>query len=397
MKNHFLLGLALLLIVSLFGCRGGANQDASRTGTGNSGTLSLSLMDASTDQYKAVYITIEGIQVHLGGEEGSPGNWESVEMPVSPITVNLLELVNGVREDLGLVSLPEGHYTQMRLMIGREPDSSVNVLGNAHPHANYVIKAKDPAEIHELRVPSGHQSGVKIVQGFDISADQTTELILDFDAALSVVEAGNSGNWNLKPTIRVAELQTYAIITGLVTSENDGVGIEGARVTLQRYDASAADPMDQVTVKAASVTDENGFYQLFVEQGQYNLVVVAPGKQVFFSQISAAQNDADVHEAILKDAAQGRVDADLDMSGADTVEQFASLSVRKTAADSEGEQVLEIGYFNILNGASYSISLPAGSYTIVTSSHGYQSESFPVTVMENATSTQHIELNVPAQ
>jgi hypothetical protein len=39
---------------------------------------------------------------------------------------NLCELVNGVREELGLASLRSGHYTQMRLIIGRDPDDGIN-------------------------------------------------------------------------------------------------------------------------------------------------------------------------------------------------------------------------------------------------------------------------------
>ena len=61
---------------------------------------------------------------------------------------------------------------------------------------NYVILEDD--SVHELKVPSGYQSGVKIVKGFTINENGTTEIILDFDAMSSVVEAGNSGQWLLK-------------------------------------------------------------------------------------------------------------------------------------------------------------------------------------------------------
>ena len=85
-------------------------------------------------------------------------------------------------------------------------------MSQAHPYANYVIIDKDPNDAidpvsHELKVPSGDKTGVKIVGGYFISANQTTELILDFDACRSVVQAGNSGQWHLKPTIKLGEQQ----------------------------------------------------------------------------------------------------------------------------------------------------------------------------------------------
>jgi len=134
-------------------------------------------------------VTITEVQVHQPGtNENNQRNWYSVDMPRTPMTVNLLDLVNGVREDLGLVDLEAGAYTQMRLIIGTAPESgAINILSQAHPYANYVVDLNDV--YHELKVPSGSQSGFKIVGGFEINANSTTELILDFDANRSVVVA----------------------------------------------------------------------------------------------------------------------------------------------------------------------------------------------------------------
>ena len=144
------------------------------------------------------------------------------------MTVNLLDLVNGVREDLGLVDLEAGAYTQMRLIIGQTPErnGAINILSQAHPYANYVVDLND--DYHELKVPSGSQSGYKIVGGFDINTNSTTELILDFDANRSVVEAGNSGQWLLKPTVKIAYLDDDSIIQGRVT-DSEGRGIRRNR------------------------------------------------------------------------------------------------------------------------------------------------------------------------
>ena len=165
---------AIVTIFILTACGGGGGSG------GGIGTLSLSLTDASSSDYKAVVVTIDEIQVHIKGNGNSPNNWKSVDMPISPLTVNLLDLVNGVREDLGLVDLNARSYTQMRLIIGDTPNP------DTLPFANYVITNTDPVEIHELKIPSGDKTGFKIVNGFTIAADQKTELILDFDACRSV-------------------------------------------------------------------------------------------------------------------------------------------------------------------------------------------------------------------
>ena len=60
--RSFLVLMAVMTLIS--GC--GAVVEVQ---TGGSGTLSLSMTDASNDQFEAVYVTIDKIQIHLGGSE----------------------------------------------------------------------------------------------------------------------------------------------------------------------------------------------------------------------------------------------------------------------------------------------------------------------------------------
>lgn len=376
MKNRILVFLALSALLMMVGCSSGGGG----TSGGGEGTLSLSLTDAPADRYRAVYVTIKEVQVHLSGNENSPNNWKSIEQFDGPKTVNLLELVNGVREELGLVSLPAGHYTQMRLIVEREPDNSINLLSQAHPFANYVIEQGEPANIHELKVPSGYQTGVKIVRGFDISADETTELMLDFDAGRSVVQAGASGKWLLKPTIRVVNVDEYAIVNGtIVDSDAESTLIPGAMVSLQVYDPDAFDPKDEVKVVAATITDENGGYQLFVEPDDYNLVVYAAGKKVGFREIGVEEGPWLIEDMALETVGEGKVSGKVTIVGAEPEEQYATLSFRQDMGQSNSPNLIEIQSVNILNGYEYEISLPInGYYTIVGSSFGYESETYPI-------------------
>jgi hypothetical protein len=301
--------------------------------------------------------------------------------------VNLLELVNGVREHLGIVELQEGQYTQMRLIIGDTPGP------DAHPYANYVITNTDPVEIHELKVPSGFQTGFKIVNGFSINAEQTTELMLDFDACRSVVQAGKSGNWLLKPTVKVHDTSEYAFIEGRVLDDEDN-GINGALVTVQVYDEYADPAEDKVIIKAATVTDskevdpgvfEDGHFKIFVEPltlfdpedtgVQYNVVVYVDGKYPeceAITELEEGETRTLANDVILGIAGEsGTVDLFVDIPGDDPVdpERYATISFRQQTICSGTDQVIEVKSINGLNYNEdpYTVSLPYGSYDVVAS------------------------------
>ena len=269
--NVFL--LCLLFAFSLAACGGSGGSDSgSVSSDGGVGTLSTSLTDSSTDEYQAVYVTIARVEVHHDGN----GSWQTVAEPNK--TYNLLDLVNGVREDLGIASLDAGHYTQMRLIIGETAEAGgINMFSVSHPYANYIINLAD--EVHELKVPSGTNTGLKIVNGFNINENQTTELILDFDAMRSVVKAGKSGKYLLKPTIKVLDTADYAIVSGQVNDADTtpATPLEGALVTAQVADAAKLDVKDQVVIEAGTMADVNGDYALFLAPGDYNLVATQPG------------------------------------------------------------------------------------------------------------------------
>jgi hypothetical protein len=386
MKSRFTAkGLALLgiLIAGLCGCNMGGD---------NMGQLSLALTDKPTHDYKEVWVTIRDIYVHA--ENDAEGSWTKI-LDVNR-TVDLLTLSNGVRLELGMVELAAGHYTQMRLMVG-----TVNSVDPGQP-ANFIVDTKD--QVRELKVPSGVQSGIKLVQGFDINENSTTELIFDFDVAASVVAAGNSGKYILRPTIHQIDYsQTRAIVQGFVRNA-EGAGIPGAEVSLQIYKprADGQDYKDEITRYGATVTDSEGAYMFWFlnipDPLTFNAVAsqwnsTDPYYAPDWEQIAGAVNGGvyPVPFTLPVPAETGTLDLTAVVADGDTVPAepdtlFVTLSIRQLT-DLPGAPMVEVKRQDIVGydddaapGDPVKIDLPVGSYVIVASIDGRTSVEMPVTI-----------------
>jgi len=366
--------LCLWFGFSLAACGGGGGSD------GGQGTLSTSLTDSTTDEYQAVYVTIARVEVHH--DDG--GTWQTVAEPNK--TYNLLELVNGVRETLGIATLDSGNYTQMRLIIGETAEAgALNIFSVPHPFANYVIDLND--DVHELKVPSGTNTGLKVVNGFDINDNQTTELILDFDAMRSVVMAGSSGQYLLKPSVKVFESEDYAIVSGSVTdaATAPAVPLDGALVTAQIADATQPDAKDQVVIEAGTLTNMNGEYALFLAPAQYNLVATQNGYVpdcIAINLPAAIENTANFALVASPPTNNGSIDGTVSITDA-SPDQYATIDFRQdiTCIGASESESITVKSINIADGGAYSVLLPAGDYRIVASTFGKETfieENVPV-------------------
>jgi len=188
--------VAASLIVLIIGCGGGDSNPQS-----DESSLRVFLTDAPTGEFKAVNVTINRVRVHQSGSASeSDAGWVDITLN-PPRKINLLNLTNGVLEELGQTILPAGHYTQLRLELAANSDMKI---------ANSVVLTSDPATEIPLDTPSSVQSGIKLINEFDVQPGQHVDLVLDFDALKSVVQRGNGG-YLLKPVIKVVPTELNGI------------------------------------------------------------------------------------------------------------------------------------------------------------------------------------------
>lgn len=329
--------LVVLCLVLLTACGGGGGGSSSSTGT-----VSVGMTDGPAGgDYKAVYITVARVDVSTNGD-----SWQTVATLNK--TYDLLEFRNGVVEALGSATLPAGQYAQIRLVLGDTP-TGINILGSAHPYPNYFIDGSDHTE--ELKVPSGYQTGIKIVQGFEIHPNGSTELLLDFDAARSIVMAGSSGQWLLKPTIKVLTTIDY-FIQGTVTTDGTTPAV-GVLVSAQVF----ATP-DTVAVQATAITDTNGYYKMFVAPGTYRVVGYKEGNAGYYSpaKIEAVANGTTHNFQLPETVTTGTATLSVSVGGG--TGQSALVSIRQQISIDGTTEQIELLSQNVVSGGTWAVTLP---------------------------------------
>ncbi len=153
------------------------------------GTLQVRVTDAKDKPVvTAINVTFDNITVHKAGDGDSEGEWIVVSENLNK-TVDLLQL-SGVGDLLGEDEIQAGHYTQIRVGVVKVV---VTVDGS---HQKKV--ALEPAAGAEMS-----SGDLKFVRPFEVKADETTVVLIDFDVSedRSVVFAG--GKWIFKPTIKL--------------------------------------------------------------------------------------------------------------------------------------------------------------------------------------------------
>jgi hypothetical protein len=195
--------LVSMVLAGLAAC-GGGGDDAPQ-----SGKLSLSITDAPVDDASSVVVQFSGVAFKRVGAAA-----ETVQnLTPSPRQLNLLEYQEG-RAALLLngVTMTAGEYEWVRLIVDNEP----NVRDS------YIVLRS--GEECELRVPSGAESGLKLNRGFNLPADGSAALTIDFDLRKSIhAPPGQQGStpsctqaYLMRPTLRIVDDANVGAIAGTV-------------------------------------------------------------------------------------------------------------------------------------------------------------------------------------
>lgn len=172
--NLSFLFVCLMCSIIIFSCN---KKD---TNSSQKSNVQIRLTDSPDPNVSEVWVDVKDVLINMGDS-----NWTSVA-DAHTGEYNLLALTNGKDTMLADAQIPAGKISQIRLLLGDN---------------NYIITKS--GEKIDLTTPSAQQSGLKIQIDQDVTGGQLYRLILDFDAGKSIVKAGNSGKYILKPVIRV--------------------------------------------------------------------------------------------------------------------------------------------------------------------------------------------------
>lgn len=203
---------AAAFVAALAGCGGGSSSDAGD----ETGFLSLNISDGPVHDAKKVCITFD--EIEFKGQDQP----FVVELD-PPEKVNLLDF-QGANAAPILISeeLPAGNYQWMRLGV----DASLGSNGGAGDTGGVICDGEgsyivmNDESVYNLYVPSGAQSGLKLVSGFTVPANGSADFTAEFDLMQSITSPpGLDPDVVLRPTIRLVNNIEVGILTGEVAGE----------------------------------------------------------------------------------------------------------------------------------------------------------------------------------
>ena len=250
------------VLVGLFalGCGGSGGGG----GGGGVGTIGLVATDAprAHSQVTEAVIRVDKIRIHP--EADAEGGFLTI-YDGEPIEMNLLELQNGITQELVKADVPAATYRQLRLHV-------------ESAHLKLVNDNVYDTEAGTLHLTSQDTSGFKVfidppvvvLNGF------STDLLLDVDLSktfepVPASDPLNADSYSLHPVLRVANLSASGEIRGVVTMD-DG---QGGSVPVDDATVYILPPgeIDTLNSIASTATNADGEYAVLgLPAGTYDVL-----------------------------------------------------------------------------------------------------------------------------
>ncbi len=196
------INIRILLIVAvtsvlLAACGGGGGEPAPPQVA--TGIIRIAITDAPVSNVSVV-------NVQFGGVTLKPASGDEIQIDFdSPKDFDLLTLTGGMTAELlPETSVPAGQYNWVQLAVNAEFD---NVFDSY---------AMTPTGQVELRVPSGSQNGLKLVSGFTVNQNETTDLVIDWDLRKALSDPIGGPGYHLRPALRVTNMIASGTLRGIV-------------------------------------------------------------------------------------------------------------------------------------------------------------------------------------
>jgi hypothetical protein len=204
MKQLTYIFLTLFGTTMLIACSSGAGNDTNTAGGGRGGIqngfLSLAITDAPIDDAAEVWVRFDGVEL-------KPASTENVVTLTfkPPMEINLLALQGQNKvQMLTNATLPAGNYDWIKLKVTAKNDGLLD---------SYI--KLDDNSVHELDIPSGSESGLKIIGGLEVIANTPKSMTIDFDLRKSIVMTGVA-QYTLIPVLRLVDDTAVGSIEGTI-------------------------------------------------------------------------------------------------------------------------------------------------------------------------------------
>ena len=253
--------VACIVMLAFLAACGGGGDSAKAPEAPKFGRLTLRVTDSPVADANRVVVQFTGLEI-------KPRAAAQPEVfDFAPRQIDLLALDGGGSELLlSDELLPAGEYEWIRLKVNAGRDGS-----------DSFIELEDGSH-HPLFIPSGNQTGLKLIRGFVIGAGGTHNFTIDFDLRKSVIHPPGLGEpYLLKPVLRLVDNLEVGTVEGTVAP---ALVVDGCHPAVYLFTGasvvpddlgSAAPPLASTAVDLDTVTGEYRFRLAFVPAGPYTL------------------------------------------------------------------------------------------------------------------------------